>query len=65
MKLGKGSGDRALVEKLLAGPSLGYATTPVNVEKYIDFMVRVGTLRKKPDSWKDVFFDSAYKNNNN
>jgi hypothetical protein len=26
----------------------------------LDFMVRVGSLKNKPESWKDVFFAEAH-----
>jgi NitT/TauT family transport system substrate-binding protein len=31
--------------------------------KFIDFMYKVGRLKKKPDSWKDMFFPEAHSLN--
>jgi NitT/TauT family transport system substrate-binding protein len=28
--------------------------------KIADFMVKTGTLRQKPDSWKDYFFTTVH-----
>jgi len=28
--------------------------------KYASFMYRVGTLKTRPQSWKDYFFEEAY-----
>ena len=48
------------LEKMVADPDVEYTTTPVNVMKFIDFMYKVGRLKKKPDSWKDMFFPEAH-----
>jgi NitT/TauT family transport system substrate-binding protein len=48
------------LEKMVADPDVEYTTTPVNVMKFIDFMYKVGRIKKKPESWKDMFFPEAY-----
>jgi NitT/TauT family transport system substrate-binding protein len=48
------------LEKMVADPDVAYTTTPVNVMKFIDFMHKVGRLKKKPNSWKDMFFPEAH-----
>jgi len=48
------------LEKMVADPDVEYTTTPVNVMKFIDFMHKVGRLKKKPNSWKDMFFPEAH-----
>jgi NitT/TauT family transport system substrate-binding protein len=48
------------LEKMVADPDVDYTTTPVNVMKFIDFMYKVGRLKKKPDTWKDMFFPEAH-----
>ncbi|HEY4140451.1 MAG TPA: ABC transporter substrate-binding protein [Pseudolabrys sp.] len=48
------------LEKMVADPDVEYTTTPVNVMKFIDFMHKVGRLKKKPETWKDMFFPEAY-----
>jgi NitT/TauT family transport system substrate-binding protein len=41
---------------LMNDPSVKFTTTPENVMKYADFMQRVGSINKRPASWKDLFF---------
>ena len=48
------------LEKMVADPDVDYTSTPVNVMKFVDFMYKVGRIKKKPDSWKDMFFPEAY-----
>jgi NitT/TauT family transport system substrate-binding protein len=48
------------LEKMVADPDVEYTTTPVSVMKIIDFMHEVGRIKKKPASWKDLFFPEAY-----
>jgi NitT/TauT family transport system substrate-binding protein len=51
------------LEKMVADPDVDYTTTPVNLLKIVDFMHRVGRIKKKPTSWKDMFFPEAYELN--
>src|SRR5262249_23633951 len=37
-------------------PGVRFTTTPENVMKYAEFMAGVGSLKKHPNSWKDLFF---------
>ena len=48
------------LEKMVADPDVDYTTTPVSVMKIVDFMYKVGRLKKKPNSWKDMFFQEAH-----
>jgi NitT/TauT family transport system substrate-binding protein len=48
------------LEKMVADPDVDYTTTPVNVMTFVDFMYKVGRLKKKPASWKDMFFPEAH-----
>ena len=48
------------MEKMVSDPDVDYTTTPINVMKFIDFMNLAGTVKKKPGSWKDLFFPTAY-----
>jgi NitT/TauT family transport system substrate-binding protein len=47
------------LEKMVADPDVDYTTTPVNLMKFVDFMYKVGRIKKKPASWKDMFFPEA------
>ena len=48
------------LEKMVADPDVDYTTTPVSVMKIVDFMYKVGRIKTKPASWKDMFFPEAY-----
>ncbi len=48
------------LEKMVADPDVDYTTTPVSIMKIVAFMHKVGRIKKKPDSWKDMFFPEAY-----
>jgi NitT/TauT family transport system substrate-binding protein len=48
------------LEKMVADPDVDYTTTPINLMKIVDFMHEVGRIKKKPASWKDMFFPEAY-----
>ena len=48
------------LEKMVADPDVDYTTTPVNVMKIVNFMHEVGRIKKKPASWRDMFFPEAY-----
>jgi NitT/TauT family transport system substrate-binding protein len=46
--------------KEISQPSLAYTTTPHNVSKFSDFMYKTGTIKTKPNSWKDLFFSNVH-----
>ena len=48
------------LEKMVADPEVEYTTTPVNVMAMVSFMHKVGRIKKKPESWKDLFFPVAH-----
>jgi NitT/TauT family transport system substrate-binding protein len=54
------SGDartpQATIVKILKDPRMLYASPPVNVMKFVNFMYKIGELKSAPDSWKDLFF---------
>ena len=57
------SKDKDSVQEILAMlnyPKIVYTLTPQNVTKYVDFMFKVGTIKVRPDSWKDLFFPNAH-----
>jgi sulfonate transport system substrate-binding protein len=47
--------------KMLNDPEIKFTTTPNNTMKYVDFMYKVGSIKVKPDSWKDMYFPNAQK----
>jgi NitT/TauT family transport system substrate-binding protein len=48
------------IEAMLNDPAIVYTTTPQNVMRYVDFMLKIGAIKSKPDSWKDLFFPNAH-----
>ena len=56
---GKESEIPALV-KMLEDPDLVFSTTPSGMMKYADFMYKVGTVKSKPASWKDMFISEVH-----
>ena len=49
-----------MVGKIVAGPQVRWTMTPENTMKYANFMAEVGTLKAKPESWKDYFFPEIH-----
>ena len=45
---------------MLNDPKIVFTLTPQNMMKYVDFMFKVGSIKVKPDSWKDMFFPNAH-----
>jgi NitT/TauT family transport system substrate-binding protein len=41
-------------------PGVKFTTTPENVMKYADFMAGIGSIKKRPNSWKDMFFPEIH-----
>jgi NitT/TauT family transport system substrate-binding protein len=49
------------IVRMLNDPAIVYTTTPNNVMKYVDFMHKIGSIKAKPASWKEMFFPNAHK----
>ncbi len=49
-----------LYDKILSNPQVQYTLVPQNTMKYADFMNKVGSTKKKPTSWKDLFFPDIH-----
>jgi NitT/TauT family transport system substrate-binding protein len=45
---------------VLSDPHTKFTTTPENVMKYADFMHRIGSIKNRPQSWKDLFFPEIH-----
>jgi NitT/TauT family transport system substrate-binding protein len=48
------------IEKLLRDPENVFTTTPNNVMKYVEFMHKVGSIKEKPASWRELFFPEVH-----
>jgi NitT/TauT family transport system substrate-binding protein len=46
--------------KEVSQPSLSYTTTPLRITQFSDFMYKTGTIKTKPNSWKDLFFPTVH-----
>lgn len=47
--------EPAFVEAIIRDPENRFTTVPEKVEAFADFQFRVGTIKVKPASWRDVF----------
>jgi NitT/TauT family transport system substrate-binding protein len=45
---------------ILDDPLVQFTMTPVGTMKFADFMVRIGALKNKPNSWQDYFFEEIH-----
>jgi len=50
----KSSPDEVL--RILSDPNSKFSTVPDGTMRYAEFMSRVGTIKAKPASWKELFF---------
>jgi NitT/TauT family transport system substrate-binding protein len=48
-----------LVE-VLRDPDIRFTTTPENTEKYAEFMLSIGSIEHRPESWRDLFFPEIH-----
>ena len=46
--------------KMIEDPDFFYTTTPHRTLKYAEFMHKVGTIKVKPASWKDLYFPEIH-----
>lgn len=59
----KESGDKSgvgAIEKMFNDPEIKVTMTPENTIKFAEFMHKVGTLKGKAASWKDLFFPEVH-----
>ena len=55
----KTSRDKDTVQdilKILNDPQVEFTQTPKNITKYADFLFKIGSIKVKPATWKDLFF---------
>lgn len=50
-----------VVERILNDPQVEFTMTPKGIGKYTDFMARVGALKTRPASWKELFFPNVHQ----
>jgi len=57
------SRDKDTVADILAmlnDPQIVFTTVPLNIMTYAKFMAKVGLIKVKPDTWKDLFFPNLH-----
>jgi len=60
LRTNKSKVDRALLLKIIKSPEVEFKLTPQNTFALADFMHRVGSIKNKPASVRDYFFDDAH-----
>ena len=60
VKEGGGKEDVAKLLKIMSDPQIRYTMYPEKILPFAQFMHQVGTIRNKPDSWKDLFFPEVH-----
>ena len=45
---------------MLKNPEIQFTTTPAKVMVFVDFLARIGNMKVKPESWKDLYFDNMH-----
>lgn len=45
---------------MMNDPDIAFTTVPKNTLKIVDFMHQTGSIKLKPESWKDLFFPEAH-----
>jgi len=60
LRISKDKDSVADILAMLNDPQIVYTTTPLNVMRYANFMAKVGLIKVKPDSWKDLFFPNVH-----
>jgi NitT/TauT family transport system substrate-binding protein len=60
LRISKDKDNSDNILKMLNDPAIVYTTTPQNIMKYVDFMQKIGAIKVKPETWKDLFFPNAH-----
>jgi NitT/TauT family transport system substrate-binding protein len=54
--------EPAWIEGMISNPKLiTYSSTPRGTKEHADFMYQIGTLKNKPESWKDLFWENEWE----
>ncbi len=48
------------IVEMMKAPATEFTTTPRNTMKFAEFMLKVGSIKTKPASWKDYFFAESH-----
>lgn len=60
IKQSKSKLERDFILSMVKDPDIEFTTTPKNTMGYASFMHRIGSIKTKPESWKDYYFDEIH-----
>jgi NitT/TauT family transport system substrate-binding protein len=60
LRMSKDKASLQEIEGMLNDPAIVFTTTPQSIMKYVDFMVKIGSIKARPASWKDLFFPNVH-----
>ena len=60
LRISKDKDTVADILAMLNDPQIIFTTVPLNVMTYANFMARIGMIKVKPDTWKDLFFPNLH-----
>lgn len=60
IRVAKTKDSVAQIMEVLNDPDVVFTMQPENVTRYADFMYKVGSIKTRPASWKDMFFPEVY-----
>ncbi|GJE44576.1 ABC transporter substrate-binding protein [Methylobacterium soli] len=60
VRLARDASDVGLITDILNDPQVRFTTTPQAIQKYAAFMARSGMVRRRAESWKDLFFAQVH-----
>ncbi|MCL4767008.1 MAG: ABC transporter substrate-binding protein [Hyphomicrobiaceae bacterium] len=52
--------ELGFIEEIMMLPETRYTAAPERTMKFADFLHKIGTIKQKPASWKDLFFPEAH-----
>ena len=59
-RLARDGSDAGLITEILNDPQVSFTATPRAVGEVAAFMARTGTIRHRPESWKDLFLAGVH-----
>jgi NitT/TauT family transport system substrate-binding protein len=60
LRISKDKDSVADILAMLNDPQIVFTTAPLNIMRYANFMAKIGMIKVKPDSWKDLFFPNVH-----
>jgi NitT/TauT family transport system substrate-binding protein len=60
LRVSKDKASQKEIADFLSDPYIEYTLTPKNVWRYSNFMARIGAIKARPASWRDLFFANIH-----